>query len=156
DVVAHPLVGVGDIAKALVGVGLAGPVADALLALAALPERRPRNARRLVRERLVVGADGPRAPGGVLEIRPAGAAIAVVDDDVGDGLDPLFQQRDQHPAVLVGAAIAVVEPEVFLWVVADADVAREGGGRQPDQIEAGGGQGGGLIANDVVPALRAE
>src|SRR5918996_2473981 len=103
-----------------------------------------------------VGGAPPYAPRGILEIGPAAHAVPVIDHDVGDGLHAAPQQLLEHRPVLVEGAITVVQPEVFLGVVARAELPSERRRRQPDQIEASLPDGGGVLAHDLIPPLVSE
>ncbi len=59
----------------------------------------------------------------------------MIDDDVGHGLHTFLQQRFQHGPMLLKVAVAIVQVEIFLWIVAGTVLAGVRRGRQPDQIE---------------------
>ncbi|MGZ8325116.1 MAG: hypothetical protein ACXWU8_07100, partial [Rhodoplanes sp.] len=60
----------------------------------------------LVREGVVIARDRPGAPVRILEVGPTGQTVAVVDDDVGDRLDTIGEQRFEHRAMGAGIAVA--------------------------------------------------
>ena len=109
-----------------------------------------------IRERLIVTCDCPSTPVGVPEVRPGLGAIPVIDDDVGDRLDPVVEQRCQHRALLSKITIAVVQVEVSLGIISRAVGAGERRRRQPYQVEASLTYRRGLVSDDLVPRLRAE
>ena len=58
--------------------------------------------------------------------------------------------------MLVERAVAVVQPEVLLGVVARAELAGERRWRQPDQIDSTVADRGRVLAHDLIPPLAAE
>src|ERR671918_78973 len=158
-VAAYPFIRVIDVPERVVLVGrpaMLGVLDRPFLLGASLIDWRIEDFGVLVRERFIISCDRPSAPVGVPEVRPALGAVAMIDDDIGDRLDPIAEQRSQHRAVLSEIAIAVCQVEVFLGVVSCAECARERGRRQPDQVEPSLTYPRRLFSDDLVPGLRTE
>jgi len=92
------------------------------------------------------GADLGLQIGTPVEIMlPTNSGHARVGEDLG------LEQRHQQGPLLQGIAVAVAELEILLGILVGAALAGPGGGRQPDQIEPGLGDGAGHLAHDLVP-----
>ena len=80
----------------------------------------------------------------------------MIDDDVRHRLDSVLKQRLEGRAVLVEAAVTIVQSKILLGVIARAEIAGVGGRWHPDQVETAILEGGRNAFHDLVPALVAK
>ena len=117
DVAANALAGMVDVAKRAVSIGRSAVLRvfeRALLRVASLALGRIEGLRVRIRERFVVAGNRPGAPVRISEISPAMRAVAVIDHNIRDRLDPILQQGHQHGPVLSQIAVAVARARNIL------------------------------------------
>ena len=80
----------------------------------------------------------------------------MIDHDIGDRFHAALKQLLQHGPMLLEAAVAIVQPEILLGIVAGAQLSRVGWRWEPDQVETRFPNRWGKRSDNFIPVLFPE